>query len=555
MPFRSSFATIDFFRGSQLKNKYFSVLPIGGVEEIGSNMTLIKTDSEQIVIDCGMLFPYEECFDIRYLIPDFAAIDAEKLTSIVITHGHEDHIGGLAHFLKTFPNVTLYATNFTLHLIHKKLEEHKISFKYKLYASGTQLKFNSVDIFPVHVNHSIPETCGLIVRSKGKEWGALYISDFKVDLESKHEEPIDFKTIRDILSECKKTAYFLDSTNVLNEGKTTSESELHSGLKSLIEREEERIFITLFASNVHRMTSIAKMGIACGRKIVIMGRSLKAYMDSAFETGHSDIPMNQLFQPDQVKGATGKTLVFLSGCQGDFLSALRRFSYGEDGTFKPGPKDLVIFSSKVIPGNEKKIYRIYNKLTEFGATIVTANDSLIHASGHPGKDDLKLLMDNFTPDYYFPIHGESYLLKKHYDFIKNYFPQTTPYLIYNYQEVILGEEVVKIEAHEPRAPRIIHGKFLEIEKTQLSQRRKMATQGAVFISYHKSVGHIEITTLGLPLMAQDLIENLKMKLLEQIRKDLISRQDSYLKDQVRISARQFYNNFLGYKPMTEVHLY
>lgn len=538
-----------------MKNNYFSVLPIGGVEEIGSNMTLIRTPTEDIVIDCGMLFPYEECFDINYLVPDFSTLDREKFTSVVITHGHEDHIGGLAHLLKEFPDITVYVSKFTLHLIQRKLEEHKVTFKYKVYDPQSELSFTSVDIYPIHVNHSIPETSGLIIRSRDKHWGALYISDFKVDLESKHEAPIDFARIKKLLSECKETAYFMDSTNILYDGKTTAEGDLNKDLKSLMERSEDRVFITLFASNVHRMNTIAKMGRAAGRKIVIMGRSLKTYMESAFETGHSDLPPDELFMPDQVKGQTGKMLIFLSGCQGDFLSALRRFSYGEDGTFKPGPGDLVIFSSKVIPGNEKKIYRIYNKLTEFGAEIITASDHLIHASGHPGKEDLHLLLKNFTPNFYFPIHGESYFLKKHYEFIKSSYPQITPHLIYNYQEVVLGEGTVKIEEHEAKEPRLIHGKALEIEKTQISQRRKMATQGAVFISYHKTMGHMEITTLGLPLMAQELLENLKKKLSDQIKKDLVSREENYFKDQVKISTRQYFNNFLGYKPVTEVHLY
>lgn len=538
-----------------MKNKYFSVLPIGGVQEIGSNMTLIRSKDEDIVIDCGMLFPYEECFDINYLIPDFSLLDPARFKTIIITHGHEDHIGALAHLLKAFPETTVYATTFTLHLIQRKLEEHKVSMNYKLYDPKSELYFKHLDIFPVHVNHSIPETCGLIIRTKDKKWGALYISDFKVDLYSKHESPIDFTRIADKLSECKHTAYFLDSTNILSDTKTTSEGDLHHDLKKLMERDEDRIFITQFASNVHRMTSIAKMGIASGRKIVIMGRSLKLYMESAFETGHSDIPPEHLFQPDQVKGQSGKMLVFLSGCQGDFLSALRRFSFGEDSTFKPGPDDLIIFSSKVIPGNEKKIYRIYNKLSEFGAKIITASDHLIHASGHPGKEDLHLLLKNFTPDFYFPIHGESYFLRKHVEFIQEHYPKISTHLIYNYQEVILGEGEVKIEHHEAKEPRLIHGKGLEIEKTQISQRRKMATQGAVFISYHRTMGHMEVSTLGLPLMAQDLLDNLKKKLLEQIRKDLSGRDESYMRDQLKIATRQFFNNFLGYKPMTEVHLY
>ncbi len=538
-----------------MKNKYFSVLPIGGVQEIGSNMTLIRSVEEDIIIDCGMLFPYEECFDINYLIPDFSMIDSSRVRSIIITHGHEDHIGALAHLLKAFPDITVYATNFSLHLIQRKLEEHKVTMNYKLYDHTSELTFKNLDIFPVHVNHSIPETCGLIIRSRDKEWGALYISDFKVDLYSKHELPIDFKRIEAKLSECKHTAYFMDSTNILNDSKTTSEGELQHDLKKLLDREEDRIFITLFASNVHRMNFIAKMGIEAGRKIVIMGRSLKTYMESGFETGHTDIPPEHLFQPDQVKGQGGKMLIFLSGCQGDFLSALRRFSFGEDSTFKPGPNDLIVFSSKVIPGNEKKIYRIYNKLSEFGTKIVTASDNLIHASGHPGKEDLHLLLKNFTPDFYFPIHGESYFLRKHVEFIQAHYPKISTHLIYNYQEVILEEETVKIVTHEAKEPRLIHGKGLEIEKTQISQRRKMATQGAVFISYHRSTGHMEVTTLGLPLYAQDLLENLKKKLLDQIRRDLSGREESYVRDQLKIAARQFFNNFLGYKPMTEVHLY
>ncbi len=537
-----------------MKNKYFSVLPIGGVEEIGSNMTLIKTQDEQIIIDCGMLFPYEDSFDISYLIPDFAQVDKDRCHSIIITHGHEDHIGALGHLIKAFPDIKVYVTKFTLHLIQRKLEEYDVKLNYKLYTPEETINFKNVDISPVHVNHSIPETCGMIIRTKDLAWGALYISDFKVDLASAHEKPIDFPRIRNLLSACEQSAYFIDSTNILNDGKTTSENELIDDLESLMNNPHERIYITLFASNVHRLNAIAKMGKAAGRKIVLMGRSLRTYMESAQETGHSDMGADEFFLPDQVKGQTGKMLIFLSGCQGDFLSALRRFSYGEDGTFKPRPEDLIVFSSKVIPGNEKKIYRIYNKLTEFGAQIITASDHLIHASGHPGKDDLRLLIKNFTPNFYFPIHGESYFLKKHVDFLKKEFPQVSTHLIYNYQEVVLGDGTIKVLEHESVEPHLIHGKHLEIEKTQISQRRKMATQGAVFITFGRKNETLDISLLGLPLMADEALESLKARLLKQIKSDLISREDSYFKDQVKISTRQFFNHLIGYKPVTDVHL-
>ncbi len=531
------------------------MLPIGGVDEIGSNMTLIRTEKEDIIIDCGLLFPYEECFDINYLIPDFGLLDADRVQNIIITHGHEDHIGALYHLLKAFPQLKVWVTPFTLHLIQKKLEEHKLNLNYQIYEPGQELSFDLVDVTPVHVNHSIPETSGLIIRSKDKTWGALYISDFKVDLNSKHEAPIDFKLIQEKLSSCKNTAYFIDSTNVIYDGKTTSENDLHADLEHLMNRPERRLFITLFASNVHRMNAIAKMAQSTGRKIVIMGRSLWTYMEAARQAGHSDLTMDDLFMPDQVKNDTGKMLIFLSGCQGDFLSALRRFSYGEDGNFKPTQGDVVIFSSKVIPGNEKKIYRIYNKLTQFGAEIITAYDHLIHASGHPGKEDLHLLIKNFTPTYYIPIHGESYMLRKHQEFINRDFPQIKTQVIHNYQEIVLGEGIVKVELHEPKEPRLIHGKNIEIEKTQISQRRKMATQGAVFISYRGASAQLEITTVGLPLSAQESLPTLKNKLLTQIQDHLANREPNYFKDQVKISTRQFFNNLLGYKPVTEVHLF
>jgi len=535
--------------------KSFSIMPLGGVEEIGSNMTLIKTSNEDILIDCGILFPYEDFFDIRYLIPDFSILDPSRLTSIIITHGHEDHIGAIAHLISDFPHIKIYATKFAHNLISKKLAEKKLTCQYHLYHSKEELRFNEITVTPVFVNHSIPETHGLIIIHEELNWAQLYISDFKVDLTATHEEPIDLDFIRSKLSPYKNTAYFLDSTNVLNDGKTTSENELTKDLKSILARDEQRVFMTLFSSNVSRLNTITKLAVESGRKIVLMGRSLFTYMEAAFETGHLELDPSKFLLADQGKLVESKILVLLSGCQGDFLSALRRFSFGEDSNFKPQPEDLVIFSSKVIPGNEKKISRIYNKITEFGAEIITASDALIHASGHPGKKDLELLITAFKPDYYFPIHGESYMLRKHKEFIEERFPEIETQVIYNYHEVHFREEGIKVEVHPPLEPVLIHGRGTPIEKTQISQRRKMATQGAVFISYLKKSNTIQISTVGLPLSAQNLLPQLEHRLLKLINETLYHRQEEYFIDQVKISTRQFYNNILGYKPVTEVHLY
>jgi len=537
-----------------LKNSSFSIIPIGGVEEIGSNMTIVRTENEDVVIDCGLLFPYEECFDINYLIPDFKFLDPKRVKSLILTHGHEDHIGGIQHFINFFPDATIYLTPFCLNLIQKKLSESKTNFKYVIYNSDSQLIFDTVNIFPIHVNHSIPETHGLVIRDKELNWGALYISDFKVDLHSSHEPPIELEKIKLLLQVCKRTAYFLDSTNIVYDGKTSSENELNLDLTQLINSSQKRIFLTLFASNVHRASYIAQAALNAGRKIVLMGRSVRHY----FEAGYNSkiIPLNpeNFLEPQAVKDSNEKILVILSGCQGDFLSALRRFSFGEDSNLKPTPDDLIIFSSKVIPGNEKKIYRIYNKLSEFGAEIVSANDALIHSSGHPGKEDIKILIANFKPDFYFPIHGESYLLKKHFEFIKSHYDNIDCRLIYNFHEIKFESSIPKIIKQDKLDPVIIHGKSLEIEKSQISQRRKMATQGTVFISFIKQKQLLKISTIGLPLMVENLLPKLEQKLLHQINNDLQSREDKYFIDQIKISTRQFFNNYLGYKPVTEFHL-
>ena len=530
-------------------------MPMGGVGEIGSNMILVKSAHEDIIIDCGLLFPYEEGFDINYLIPDFSILDPERVKNIIITHGHEDHIGGLGHLVRKFPEINIYASPFTQELIKRKGEEFGVEFKFKTYRAGDQLEFADLVINAIHVNHSIPETHGLVIRDRDMKWGALYISDFKVDPISTQEKPMNMREISSLLMMCENTAYFIDSTSILNPGKTVSETELEKDLKEILEKSHQRIFFTMFASNIHRINSIAKYAEKAGRKLVVLGRSLKTYIEAASLAGQTDYVSDSWATADQVKEYKGKMLILLSGCQGDFLSALRRFSYGEDSSFKPTPEDLVVFSSKTIPGNEKKISRIYNKLTEFGTEIITSNDLSIHASGHPGQGDLKLLLKDFQPDYYFPIHGESYFLRKHCEFILENYPEIKTEIFYNYQEVSFKQSgELKIIQHDVHEPLLIHGKNIEIEKTQISQRRKLATQGMIFISIEKKTRKIQITHLGLPLLAESKIETLKNNILHQIDKNLHGREDEYYREQVRIMSRQYFNGFLGYKPVAEVHL-
>ncbi len=536
-------------------NPAFSLMPVGGVGEIGSNHTLVRAGDTDIVIDCGILFPHEDSFDINYLIPDFASLDPARLKAVVITHGHEDHIGALAHLLALHPELPVYATAFTRLLIQRKCEERKIQPRFVPYRESDVLDFGDVIIHPVHVTHSIPETHGLYIHTPGREWGAFYVSDFKYDLAPRREAPFDVAKLQRLMPTCARNAFFIDSTNALVPGRTPSESELETDLDGLIAGPADRLFITLFASNVHRLGLLMELAGKHDRRVVVMGRSIDNYARAGIESGHIKFDANALLKPDQTDRGQGRLLVLVSGCQGDFLGALRRLSSQEDAIFKLSAGDVVAFSSKVIPGNEKNISRILNKITETGAEIVTAHDRHIHASGHPAQDDLRALIGATRPDAYFPIHGETFFLRRHADLVRREFPAIETTMILNGHEVcFFSDGRHKTITHPASEPQLIHGRDIMIERSQVSQRRKMATQGAVFVSLDRVRGLCHVSTQGLPLACQGGLPKLRSLILDKVRDGLDHRGPDYAADQIRIMVRQFYQHDLGYKPVTEVHL-
>lgn len=537
-----------------MKNTLFTITPIGGVGEIGSNHTLLRHAGGDIYIDCGLLFPYEDFFDIDYLIPDFSEIDGNRLQAMVITHGHEDHIGALTHFLELFPNTPVYAGPFTQKLIMRKCSEKGIKPRFVEYQESDILDFGEVQIHPIHVTHSIPETYGLFILDSTKHWGAFWVSDFKVDFHPTDEAPFNIEKLKSLASSCQKTAFFIDSTNALVKGKTPSETELLPGLDSIISGDQQRIFMTLFSSNVHRMGRLIQMAKKHGRRVVLMGRSVENYVRAGIEAGILNLTEADFLLPAQAKNAEGRLLVIVSGCQGDFLSALRRLSDGEDGTFKLQNGDRVVFSSKVIPGNEKKISRLINGVVEAGADVVTAYDALIHASGHPGQEDLQILASHVRPDVWFPIHGESFFLRRHCDWAREKLGLSSAMIMNGHTVGFFPDGSWKVAAGPASEPVIIHGKGIPIERTQISQRRKLATQGSVFVSLDRIRGQCIVTALGLPLSARDCLPQVRKLILEKVKDDLHHRAEDYASDQIRIMVRQFYQQALGYKPVTDVHL-
>jgi ribonuclease J len=523
------------------------IIPLGGVAEIGSNMTLLKFNNQQVILDIGILFPYEDFFGINYLIPDFTALDFSTDTILFITHGHEDHIGAIEHILQVNPRIQIYAPPFAAALIQAKIKYRNLNItpRITVYNDGFELNFDTFNLVPIRVNHSIPDTFGVTLTNKKLSLGMLFISDFKIDTENYFENAFDPKILAQVFSQLENTYYLIDSTNILVNNKTASEKDLIPHLEKLISS-DTRIFITLFASNIHRIKTILQLCRKHKRRPIAVGRSIINYTNIAYQTGHLCPVQDKYFELEQVNNLEDtKNLFIVSGCQGDFFSNMRRIALNEHNKLKIKSNDLVIFSSKAIPGNEKIIFRMINSLIDLGAEVITANDYLVHASGHPGQEDLKLLLSEFKPKYYIPIHGESYFLKKHCDFINKNYPQINPIAIRNADTVqILDDGSYQLKKGQQTAPLIIHGKSLLLEKTQVSERRKLATQGLIVVGLTKK--EINLKTLGLPL----IFEQQRDHLIELINK--MPKQNEQDKEEIRILLRQYSNSILGYKPIVIV---
>ena len=528
------------------------ICPFGGVGEIGSNMTIFETENHVVIIDYGILFPYEDFFDINYLIADTTQINQEKEITLFITHGHEDHIGAVSHILTEMPQIKVIAPNFAKILIEAKLEKRKLSRKIQTYNEDTILKFDEFELHPVHVTHSIPETFGIIFRNE--KLATLFISDFKFDLKPLFEEPINVNKIKNVLGKSDKSLVMLDSTNILGSGKTLSESDLSHDLNLLIKK-KKRTFITLFSSNIYRIKNILEHCKKHKKRVVTIGRSIQFYLDAAEKANlllKEDYP---IFDLDAVQNHNAQDLVYIvTGSQGEHLGATRRIVIGEQKYIQLNKDDQFIFSSKTIPGNEKKVYRLYNSLAEQEVDIIDFKTHQIHASGHPCQEDLKLLVSEISPDYYVPIHGETHFLRKHIEFIDKNFPNTQSLYLENYQGIEFKNGSPKTFLLQQNDPHLIHGKDLIIEREKISERRKIANNGAVFISLNHKTQAINVSTKGLPNMVNEYILKLKDLIDYCAFVENKKRDHDYTIEQVRIKTRTFLNSILGYKPITIVHL-
>ncbi|MBR4224614.1 MAG: ribonuclease J, partial [Oscillospiraceae bacterium] len=397
-----------------VKRTPVKIIPLGGLNEIGKNMTAFECGNDIFIVDCGLAFPDNDMPGVDLVIPDFAYIEKEraKVRGIIITHGHEDHIGGLVYLLQKI-NMPVYATRLTNALINGKLAEHGMDSSVKLITVQPKetVKMGCMTVEFIRVNHSIPDSVGLAIHTPAGT--IIHTGDFKVDFTPIDGGVIDLARFGELGSK-GVLALMSDSTNAERPGHTASERKVGESFERLFARADgKRIIVATFASNVHRVQQIINNAIATGRKVAIFGRSMQNTISAAAELGYLDAPEDLFIDVDMMnRFPPEKVCLITTGSQGETMSALTRMAMGEHRSVSITPKDYIIISATPIPGNEKYVTRVVNELLRQGAEVIYESMYDVHVSGHACQEEIKLIMALTRPRFFIPVHGEYKHLRK-----------------------------------------------------------------------------------------------------------------------------------------------
>ena len=390
------------------------IIPLGGVNEIGKNLTAIEYKNDIVIIDCGLRFPDEDMFGIDLVIPDITYLlkNKERVTGIFLTHGHEDHIGALPYVLKQL-NVPVYGTKLTLGILETKLKEHGLLSTTELIRVKPRdvIRLNSVSVEFIKTNHSIADSVAIAIHTPLGV--VLHTGDFKVDYTPIDGEPMDFARFAE-LGKKGVLVMMADSTNVERPGYTMSERVVGESLVKIFGKAKGRIIIATFASNIHRIQQIIEAGKIYGRKVAVSGRSMENNMQVAMELGYIDVDKETLISIDHInKYNDNEVVVITTGSQGEPMSALSRMASSDHRKLNIKQGDTVIISATPIPGNEKLVSKVINQLFKNGAEVIYESLAQIHVSGHAYQEELKLMQSLVKPKFFIPVHGEYRHLKKH----------------------------------------------------------------------------------------------------------------------------------------------
>lgn len=512
---------------------------LGGLNEVGKNMTLYEYNDSMFLVDCGLAFPEPDLLGVDLVLPDFSYVEKniDKIKGIVVTHGHEDHIGGLAYLLKT-ANIPIYSTKLTIGLIQGKLKEHNLlsSAKLNVVKPGDRIKLGEFEVELIHVNHSIPDAVALAIRCGAGT--VVQTGDFKIDTTPIDGEPIDLNRLAQIGTE-GVLCLLSDSTNAERPGYTESEKKVGESFDHLFRRAgNRRIIVATFASNIHRVQQIINTAAALGRKVVLSGRSLENVVAIAQELGYINVPDGIIVSIDTVNRYPAEKMVIITtGSQGEPMSALTRMAFSDHRKVEVGPMDYIIISATPIPGNEKTVGKVVNELMKLGAEVIYEKMYEVHVSGHACQEELKMIMNLVKPRYFIPVHGEQKHLQKHRLLAESIgIDHRNIVIADNGMLVEMSEKEIKIAGTVPAGKIFVDGSGVgDVGNIVLRDRKHLSQDGIIIIaaSVEPDTGYIvsgpDIITRGFVYVkeAEELIEEAKQIAYDTLE-DRLARSPSDL---------------------------
>ena len=527
------------------------IIPLGGLHEIGKNLTLVEYRDDIIIIDCGMTFPEDEMLGIDVVIPDVTYLEnnKHKIRGLVLTHGHEDHIGAIPYVLRKL-DLDIYGTGLTIGLLENKLKEHRLSRdKLHVVSAGDVVKLGKMEVEWINVNHSIPDACALAIKTP---LGYVYHSgDFKVDFTPISGEPINLTRIAEI-GQKGVLAMIGESTNVLREVYTMSESKVGETFNRLFQSlSDNRIIIATFASNVHRVQQIINSAEKYGRKVVLSGRSMVNVTETARKLGQFRVKKDTFVDiKDMDKYDDSEIVLITTGSQGEPMSALTRIAYGEHRKIQLTPNDAVILSATPIPGNENAVTKVINRLLERGAKVIYETLSEIHVSGHACQEELKLILSLVKPKYFIPAHGEVRHLMKHAKIAEQMgMDERNIFIMENGNCLEISQKSAKLVGDVPSGNILVDGLGVgDVGNIVLRDRRHLSEDGLIIVVISltkegKVVSGPDIISRGFVYVreSEDLIEDAKnvvRKILNDDSRDNLKDWNG-LKSDIRDNLRSY----------------
>jgi ribonuclease J len=539
------------------------LIPLGGVGEFGMNCMAVRYDDEMIVIDAGMGFPEESVYGVDVSVPDFDFLEEyrENITAIVLTHGHEDHLGALPYILKKF-NVPVYASHFTVGLAERKLEEHDLLGDVLIHRVEPRqvVELGPFSIEFIRASHSLVDCFSLAIRTPVGT--IIHTGDYKVDETPVIGEPIDLRTLRSYGQE-GVLALLSDSTNATVPGRTPSERAVIPAFEEIFSEAPGRIVVAAFASSIHRLQIVLDVAHQFNRKVCVLGRSMQKNVEIADELGFLDIPDGLLVGLGETKRMRDDEIVFLvTGSQGEPRAALSQMATQSYKGLTIEEGDTVVLSARIIPGNERAISRLIGYIYKRGANIIEEKRRLIHVSGHASQEDIKIMTEAVRPKFVVPIHGEYRMLFRHKEFIKNHlnYDEENIILIENGDVLELdGERAVVVDKRTVGRTFIDETGFEEIDTETVRERRQLAYDGVVslVITVNEETGVLEtppeIMTRGLIGVdgSNGFIKDAQRVITKAVESAPRAEgaDTTLLKEHVRVELKRFIQKKTGAKPV------